>query len=167
LCLCGCSTAEAVSEEFDPTGMIEVFRSYSPASGYSHVFYDGQKFYNSFGDEVADSDDFDTNKIIAVHIASKPAEQYAYYRGTKIPDPTSLRLSSIKLYMPYNYKADLDSSNVYLATCLSLGYKLQSLKQSSMRAEILLSNGEDDFRVVVYNSILKIYGKNMENQDWR
>lgn len=165
--LTGCNSPGVTTSIFNTSGMTEVYRTYTKEAGYTHVYHDGKQYYNQDGAIVIDSNEFDNLEIIPVYFSSKPAAQYSYYRGTSIPDPASLGLSSITLYMPYNYKCSVDGANVYLATCLSLGYELESLKQSSTRAELVLRNEWGSFRVVVYKSILKIYGKNLENQDWR
>lgn len=104
-------------------------------------------------------------EMIGFSLTESPFEKYAVFKGTDIPNPSSIE--GFSLVLPYNYEASLQASSRYFATCLKAGFTIKEFKQDSQCMESTLYKGDTTLRVVVFETRLKIYAEGLEKEGWR
>lgn len=165
--LTGCSKYNEEEEsEVIPKGYTLIARMYSEEQGYSSIYSDGYNVIDTDGKKRSDYHK-DAKPALAVSLTAKPAKDFKTFEGTDVINPLTINDTSVKPYIPYNYISDLDASACYLATCKAQGYTMTSLKQDSVSADVEFVKNDTKLRVVIYESMLKIYASGLENEAWR
>lgn len=129
----------------------DTFEEYSYIDGivYKLTFDNKEKILNEL---------MANNEAIKLYVISDEINIKKNERG--FPDPLSIE--GIKEDIPYNFKADLFHSSIYLEALIRSGWMIETYNSDSLTILITLINENKDLiRVKILEDSLKVYSKDL------